>query len=54
MQKLFAPAILKYIKSQSVRYITETTTETFKCHRDKWMKSVPDTHKIDGYGAVNK
>ncbi|CAL4188377.1 unnamed protein product, partial [Meganyctiphanes norvegica] len=36
---------------QSVRNITETTTETFKRHLDKWLSSIPDTPKIDGYGA---
>ncbi|CAL4119810.1 unnamed protein product, partial [Meganyctiphanes norvegica] len=36
---------------QSVRNITETTTENFKRHLDKWLSSIPDTPKIDGYGA---
>ncbi|CAL4066012.1 unnamed protein product, partial [Meganyctiphanes norvegica] len=36
---------------QSVRNITETTTETFKRHLDKWLSSKPDTSKIDGYGV---
>ncbi|CAL4064871.1 unnamed protein product, partial [Meganyctiphanes norvegica] len=34
-----------------IRNITETTTETFKRHLDKWLSSIPDTPKIDGYGA---
>ena len=36
---------------QSLRNITDTTTETFKRHLDKWLESIPDTPKIDGYGA---
>ena len=36
---------------QILRNITDTTTETFKCHLDKWLKSVPDTPKISGYEA---
>ncbi|CAL4244010.1 unnamed protein product, partial [Meganyctiphanes norvegica] len=36
---------------QSVRNITETTTETFKRHLDKWLSSIHDTPKIDGYGS---
>ncbi|CAL4151021.1 unnamed protein product [Meganyctiphanes norvegica] len=36
---------------QSIRNITKTTTETFKRHLDKWLSSIPDTPKIDGYGA---
>ena len=27
------------------------TTETFKRHLDKWLSSISDTPKIDGYGA---
>ncbi|CAL4122886.1 unnamed protein product, partial [Meganyctiphanes norvegica] len=30
--------------------MTGTTTETFKRNLDEWLKNVPDTSKIDGYG----
>ena len=36
---------------QHIRNITDKSTETFKHHLDKWLRSVPDTPKIDGYGA---
>ena len=36
---------------QNVRNITGTTTNTFKDHLDEWLKGIPDTPRIDGYGA---
>ena len=35
-----------------MRNISGTTTEIFKRHLDMWLKSIPDTPKIDGYGAT--
>ena len=35
---------------QILRNMTGTTTETFKRNLDEWLKNVPDTPKIDGYG----
>ena len=34
-----------------LRNMTGKTTATFKTHLDKWLKSIPDTPKIDNYGA---
>ena len=36
----------------NIREITGKTTETFKKHIDKWLISIPDTPKIDGYGIT--
>ena len=36
----------------NIRKITGKTTETFKKHIDKWLISIPDTPKIDGYGIT--
>ncbi|CAL4235595.1 unnamed protein product [Meganyctiphanes norvegica] len=35
-----------------LRNITGVKTETFKRHLDVWLKMVPDTPKIDDYGAT--
>ena len=40
------------ILPHKIRNISGTTTETFKRHLDMWLKSIPDTPKIDGYGAI--
>ena len=34
-----------------IRNITEKSVETFKKHLDNWLKSLPDTPKIDDYGS---
>ena len=36
---------------QNVRNISGITTNTFKDHLDEWLKGIPDTPRIDGYGA---
>ena len=35
-----------------LRRITGVKLETFKKELDKWLLKVPDTPKIDGYGAT--
>ena len=35
---------------QKIRNIEEKNVETFKKHLDKWLKTVPDTPRIDDYG----
>ena len=37
---------------RNIRDIKGKTVETFKRHLDEWLKRVPDTPKIDGYGAM--
>ena len=37
---------------QNIRNTTGKTKDTFKCHLDKWLRSIPDTPKIDGYGVT--
>ena len=34
-----------------IRNISEKSVETFKNHLDKWLRSLPDTPKIDDYGS---
>ena len=31
--------------------ITGVKTETFKNHLDRWLKTIPDTPRIDNYSA---
>ena len=31
--------------------ITNVETDTFKKHLDDWLRTIPDTPKIDSYGA---
>ena len=45
MERLFNA--LPY-RLQTVR---EVKVDTFKKHLDKWLKSIPDTPKLDDYGA---
>jgi len=35
-----------------LRRMTGVKTDTFKKELDKWLMKVPDTPKIDGYGAT--
>ena len=44
--------LLFIILPPNIRKITGKTTETFKKHIDKWLISIPDTPKIDGYGIT--
>ena len=34
--------------------ITDVKVDTFKKHLDKWLRNIPDTPKIDDYGALVK
>ena len=48
---ILANSLLKfnrYTKNQ----ISYKYTDTFKKELDKWLMKVPDTPKIDGYGAT--
>ena len=36
---------------KEIRNIKEKNVETFKKHLDKWLKTVPDTPRIDDYGS---
>jgi len=36
---------------QNIRNLTEQTKDTFNRHLDKWLRHIPDTAKIDGYGS---
>ena len=31
--------------------MTNVTPDTFKKHLDTWLRGIPDTPRIDGYGA---
>ena len=31
--------------------LTDVETDMFKKHLDNWLRTIPDTPKIDGYGA---
>ncbi|MCP4252991.1 MAG: hypothetical protein GY775_06210, partial [Candidatus Scalindua sp.] len=35
-----------------IQKITNVKLDTFKSHLDKWLKSIPDTPKIDDYGVT--
>ena len=35
-----------------IQKITDVKLDTFKRHLDKWLKSIPDTPKIDDYGVT--
>ena len=37
---------------QNIRNTTGQTKDTFKRHLDKWLRNIPDTPKIDGYGIT--
>ena len=36
---------------KEIRNIEEKNVETFKIHLDRWLKTVPDTPRIDDYGS---
>ena len=36
---------------QEIRNIEKKNVETFKKHLDKWLKTIPDTPRIDDYGS---
>ena len=48
MERLFYTLLYKLQK------ITDVKVDTFKKHLDKWLRSIPDTPKIDDYGASVK
>merc|ERR1712180_316049 len=39
------------LASYKIQNITNVETDTFKKHLDDWLRTIPDTPKIDSYGA---